>query len=103
MGYIYAVTIQIQPSKHEEWLNYMKDSHIQDVLDTGFFSEASMTKVLKEDEQEGFTYTIHYHFDDFSDFKTYEEVHAPSLQAEHQEKFNGTFLAFRSIHRIIPL
>ena len=61
MGYIYAVTIQIQPSKHEEWLHYMKDSHIQDVLGTGFFSEASMTKVLKEDEQEEREYHVRQH------------------------------------------
>tara|TARA_B100000900_G_scaffold141204_1_gene119630 strand:+ start:613 stop:924 length:312 start_codon:yes stop_codon:yes gene_type:complete len=101
MGYIYAVTIQIQAPQHEEWLQYMKDNHIQDVLNTGFFTEASMTKVLKEDEREGFTYTIHYHFDAFSDFKKYEELCAPKLQREHKKKFNGNFLAFRSIHRII--
>ena len=101
MGYIYAVTVQIKLSHHDEWLAYMKCGHIQDVLDTGCFSKASMTKVLKEDEREGFTYTIHYYFDDFSSFTAYEEIHAPKLQGEHQKLFDGKFLAFRSIHRVI--
>ena len=39
MGYIYAVTVQIQLSHHDEWLAYMKGGHIQDVLDTGCFSK----------------------------------------------------------------
>ncbi len=103
MGYIYAVTVQIQLSHHDEWLAYMKDGHIQDVLDTGCFSKATMTKVLKEDEREGFTYTIHYHFDEFYSFTTYEEIHASKLQEEHQKLFDGKFLAFRSIHRVITL
>lgn len=103
MGYIYAVTVQIQLSYHDEWLAYMKGGHIQDVLDTGCFSKASMTKVLKEDEREGFTYTIHYHFDQYSAFSTYEKDHAPKLQKEHQKLFEGKFLAFRSIHRVITL
>ncbi|MEC7159683.1 MAG: DUF4286 family protein [Bacteroidota bacterium] len=103
MGYVYAVTVQIQLSHHDEWLAYMKGRHIQDVLDTGCFSKASMTKVLKEDEREGLTYTIHYHFNDFSSFTTYEEMHAPKLQEEHQKLFDGKFLAFRSIHRVITL
>ena len=103
MGYIYAVTVQIQLSHHDEWLAYLKGGHIQDVLDTGCFSKAFMTKVLKEDEREGFTYTIHYHFDQYSAFSTYEEDHAPRLQEEHQKRFDGKFLAFRSIHRVITL
>ena len=103
MGYIYAVTVQIQLSHHDEWLAYMKDGHIQDVLDTGCFSKATMTKVLKEDEREGFTYTNHYHFDEFYSFTTYEEIHASKLQEEHQKLFDGKFLAFRSIHRVITL
>ena len=91
MGYIYAVTVQIQLSHHDEWLAYMKGGHIQDVLDTGCFSKASMTKVLKEDEREGFTYTIHYHFDQYSSFTTYEETTHQGSKRNTKNGLMGSF------------
>ena len=39
MGYIYAVTVQIQLSHHDEWLAYMKGGHIQDVWTLDVFQK----------------------------------------------------------------
>ena len=56
--YIYNVTINIEESLHDEWLNWM-ESHIADVLNTGKFNAAKLTEVLAENES-GRTYSVQY-------------------------------------------
>ena len=55
--YIYNVTINIEDSVQNEWLRWMQEKHIPEVLATGKFSEAKMSQVLVE-EDTGVTYSI---------------------------------------------
>jgi len=52
--YIYNVTINIDKSVHDEWLNWIH-IHIEDVLATGKFVSAKLTQVLVEEEMGGAT------------------------------------------------
>ena len=53
--FIYNVTINIEESAHDEWLDWMKNEHIPDMLSTGKFIKALMTKVMVEEEMGGIT------------------------------------------------
>ena len=57
---IYNVTINIDESVHDQWLDWMKDKHMPDMLATGKFSHAKMVKVLVEEDMGGITYSIQY-------------------------------------------
>ena len=46
--YIYNVTINIDETVHEPWLRWMRDEHIPDMLATGKFLGALMTRVMVE-------------------------------------------------------
>ena len=56
---IYNVTISIDKSIQNDWLIWIKE-HIPQVLATGKFIEAKLTKVLVEEEMGGVTYSIQY-------------------------------------------
>ena len=43
---IYNVTINVDESIHSDWLKWMQNKHINDVLATGLFTNAKMVKVL---------------------------------------------------------
>ena len=43
---LYNVTINIDNSVHDIWLNWMQEKHIPEVLSTGKFSSARLIKVL---------------------------------------------------------
>ena len=49
---IYNVTVNIEDSIHDEWLKWIKN-HIPQVLATGKFIDARLTKVLVEEEMGG--------------------------------------------------
>ncbi len=94
--YIYNVTVNISQEAHHEWLAWMQEKHIPDVMKTGCFVDNSMLKVLFV-EDEGHTYSIQYRFLEMSDIEHYQKNFAPALQAEYKEKFEGKYVAFRTL------
>ena len=94
--YIYNVTVNIEDSVHDEWKDWMQSTHIPDVLATGLFSSCRFTQVLVDDES-GTTYSIQYVVKDLETFQLYQEMYAPNLQKEHKEKYEGKFVAFRTM------
>ncbi len=98
--YIYNVTVNIAPEAHDAWLSWMKEKHIVDVMKTGCFVDSNILKVLFV-EDEGQTYSIQYRFLEMSDIENYQKNFAPQLQAEHKEKFEGQYVAFRTILEVL--
>lgn len=84
---------------HDDWLQWMKEVHIPDVLATGFFIDSRFSQVMV-DEAQGLTYSIQYRFRSMEDLQRYQDEHAPRLQAEHLSRYKDRFVAFRTILRI---
>jgi hypothetical protein len=93
---IYNVTINIHESVHDQWLAWMHDKHIKDVLATGKFSSARMVKVLIEEEMGGTTYSIQYTTENKATLEQYYLEDAPRLRAEGLALFGDKMLAFRT-------
>ncbi|WP_318343494.1 DUF4286 family protein [Flagellimonas baculiformis] len=98
---IYNVTINIDESVHDQWLVWMRDKHIPDMLETGKFSHAKMVKVLVEDDMGGITYSIQYTTQDRQTLEAYYREDATRLRAEAQKNFPNKFVAFRTELEVI--
>jgi hypothetical protein len=97
--YIYNVTVNIEKSVHDEWLLWMKETHIPDVMDTGLFLHNTMLEVMVNEEQ-GRTYSVQYGVKDLETLELYNQVYAEKLKAETAEKFGDKLVAFRTILRL---
>lgn len=97
---IYNVTVNIEDSAHDAWLLWMKETHINDVMNTGMFLENKICKVMVE-EQSGTTYSIQYTCKNMETLEHYQKNFAPALQADHNKKFEGKFVAFRTLLEIV--
>jgi hypothetical protein len=97
--YIYNVTVNIEDDIHDEWLAWMKETHIPDVMGTGMFLGNKMLEVMVDGEN-GRTYSIQYEVKDMETLALYQEVYAPKLQQEHIDKFENKFVSFRTLLRL---
>ncbi|WP_264520201.1 DUF4286 family protein [Flavobacterium sp. N1994] len=93
---LYNVTINIHESVHDQWMQWMQEKHINDVLATGKFSSARMVKVLVEEDMGGTTYSIQYTTDCKETLQQYYEEDAPRLREEGLRLFGDKMLAFRT-------
>ncbi|GAB5401065.1 MAG: DUF4286 family protein [Aureisphaera sp.] len=98
--YIYSVTINIEESIHDTWLEWMQKEHIPAMLNTGKFSKALMTKVQVEEEMGGITYSVQYTTDSKVTLDRYYKEDAPNLRAQ-SKPFEGKFVAFRTELEVI--
>lgn len=97
---IYNVTINIDHEVHDEWLQWMKEVHIPDVMNTGLFLENKICRIHAE-EQGGKSYSIQYTLESWSQFEKYQQDHAPALQEDHTKRYNGKFAAFRTMLEVV--
>lgn len=93
--YIYNVTSNIEEKAHEKWLHWMKSVHIPEVLATGKFLSAKMTKVLAE-EGTGHTYSVQYTVASKEMLNAYYREDAPRLRQEGQKLFADQLISFRT-------
>ena len=99
---IYNVTINVEDDIHDDWLKWMKNTHIPDVMQTGYFLEYKMCRVLSIQEDEtGNTYAIQYTSSSMDDLNEYQEKHATRLQEEHTTRYKGKFVAFRTLLEVV--
>lgn len=98
--YIYNVTLNIDESIHQEWLEWIK-VHIPQVLGTGLFSDAKLTRVLVEEEKGGVTYSVQYRAKTREDLDNYYKNHANRLRQDGLKRFADKVLAFRTELQVI--
>ncbi len=99
--YIYSVTISIDKELEEEWLKWMKSKHIPDVMQTGCFTSYKIFQVYSAMSEDLSTYNIQYYFEKVEDLEKYQKEFASSLQNEHKKKFEGKFVATRTVLKSI--
>lgn len=98
---IYNVTTNIDESVHDQWLNWLKTKHIDEVLATGCFFKAKLSKVLVEEEMGGTTYSIQYFAESNDKLQEYYKTYAPKLREEGLRLFGAKMLAFRTELEVI--
>lgn len=94
---IYSVTVSVDEDVHEEWVSWMKQTHIPDVMATGFFLENRFAKVLLAKDEGGSTYSVQYLCSSMADLQKYQGSHAPRLQEDVKQRYEGKFVAFRTV------
>lgn len=96
---IYNVTSSIDASIHDQWLIWIKE-HIPQVLSTGCFTEAKLTKVLV-DEDQGVTYSVQYRAKSRAELDRYYATFADTLRKDAMKHFADKVLAFRTELEVI--
>jgi hypothetical protein len=97
---LYNVTVSIDPDIEQEWLEWMKNVHIPEVMETGFFLSNRICRIHAF-EQGGLSYAIQYIARSMDDYNAYQENFAARLQSEHTKKYQGKFEAFRTLLEIV--
>ncbi len=99
--YIYNVTTNIEASAHQQWLKWMNEVHIPDVLATGKFTNAKLCRVLVEEEMGGVTYSVQFTVRDKELLEKYYIEDADRLRQDVSRLFAGKFVSFRTELEII--
>lgn len=98
---IYNVTIKVEQSIADPWLQWLLDEHIPDVLKTNCFTDYKVVRLLEVDDSEGPTFAIQYHAESKADYNRYIEQHADQMRKKSFDKWGDRFIAFRSVMQVV--
>jgi hypothetical protein len=100
--FIYNVSIQLDKAIEQEWLNWMHQEHMDEVIATGMFDKYALFELIEPagDPEEGLkTYIAQYETDSRERYQQYIDVFAPTLREKGFARFGSQFIAFRTIMR----
>lgn len=98
---IYNVTTNIDDAVHDQWLQWMQQKHIPEILATEKFSSARLVKVLIVEEMGGTTYSVQYLTDSKATLELYYQENAPLFRQEALTLFGDKMIAFRTELQLI--
>jgi Domain of unknown function (DUF4286) len=98
---VYNVTIKVFDAIHTNWLVWLKQEHIPQIMQTGCFTHYKILRLLEVDEDEGPTYAIQYFAESKALYNQYIEKYAEQLRNASYAKWGSNFIAFRSVMQIV--
>lgn len=97
---IYNDTIILEDSIEQEWLRYIKGTHIPAIMATGCFSSYQILTII-DSPNEGVTYCVQYIADTMEKFQEFYNKHLYHFQDGHQERFEGRFVMFNTVMKTV--
>lgn len=94
---LYSVSVTLPAHIGEEWLRWMLDKHIPDVMKTGMFTGFTIFKNLAHDVAGEVEFCTQYTAESFKNYERYRTEFAPELQRHHTEKFGTVAKARRMV------
>jgi hypothetical protein len=98
---IYNVTSKVDHSIHESWVEWMKNKHIPQVMETGCFSKFQFVRVLDIDESDGATYAIQYYANTKEDYERYIDQFSITLRNDVLQTWGNKIAGFRSLMQVV--
>ncbi len=95
---LYNVTVSVEENVENDWLMWMKDTHVPEVMATGYFLRSRIMRLLNErPDATGITYAIQYELENIGQLDIYLAEAAPALQKKHMDLFGEKTMAFRTV------
>ena len=94
---LYNVTVAIDKEVEKEWLVWMKNVHIPEVMETNQFNSYKFFKVLNTDDPKASSYSVQYFAESLKNIQLYMGAFAPELQQKALLKFPNRMAAFRTL------
>lgn len=94
---IYNVTSGIDKEIEQEWVAWMKETHIPEVMNTQMFVTYRFYKVLSTGDEGSVSYAVQYAAKSLDQLDAYLEKFAPKLREDVQKKFGSRVASFRTL------
>ncbi len=94
---LYNITYTVAHSVEEDFVKWMKETHIPDVFATGLFTEHKFFRLLNSADDESTNYSIQFMAESTNKLVEYERLYAQDLRVQTQIRYGEKALAFRTL------
>lgn len=87
MSAYYEVTMEVDSSIAEEWVEYMRSEHIPEVMQTGVFISCQFLRIIEPSKDGLECFRITYEAKSLSAIQDYRAELSPELQRKHNARY----------------
>lgn len=98
---LYNVTVKPEAPIADDWLVWLQQEHIPDMIQTGCFTHATVLRLLEVDETDGPTFAVQYHSDSKALYNRYIREFADEMRNKGYQKWGNRFVAYRSVMQVV--
>ena len=98
---IYNITTKLEKQIADEWLQWMLNEHINEILQTKCFVDFKLVRLLDVDDSDGPTYAVQYFAESKSDYNRYIQLHSSEMRKRSFDKWGDKFVSFRSVMEVV--
>ncbi|QXV65474.1 DUF4286 family protein [Mucilaginibacter sp. 21P] len=97
---VYNDTVILDDTAEQEWLTWMKETHIPEIMATGCFSSYRILSII-DSPNDGVTYCVQYNADSIEQFQEYYNKHLYKFKEMHEQQFAERFVLFNTLMKTI--
>jgi len=101
MMIIYNVTTKADHSIAVEWLQWLKEEHIPEMIATGCFTHATVLQLIDIDQTDGPTYAVQYHSASKELYNLYIQEYAGAIRKKVTGKWGNKVISFRTVMKVV--
>lgn len=98
---IYNITTKVEHKSQEEWLQWMQQSYIPHLMESGYFEGYQFARLLGVDESDGPTYALQLSLANRLTFNLYQQKMALGHQTMLHSRYGERALSFRSVLEVV--
>lgn len=99
---LYNVTVMVDAEVAADWLEWMREHHIPEVMGSGYFVSHRLCRLLQpEPEQNTVTFAVQYFCTSGDKLTEYIVQVAPALRDKHSNRYGNKAQAFRTVLEIL--
>jgi hypothetical protein len=97
---LYNITVIIDESISDQWLDWIQNDHLPEIMATELFESFRLLKVL-DSPNEGVTYCIQLIVENEEKYGRYLRKFEPQFRSQHINKFGNSLVIFPSAMEFI--
>ena len=94
---IYNVTSQLDSDIEAQWIQWMQDVHIPEMLATEQFTEVKILKIVDSSDSEDIRYAVQYACESLDHLQMYLDRFSAKLRQSALDAFGEKVLSFRTV------
>lgn len=98
---LYNITVNVEKDVEQDWVTWMKETHIPEVLATNKFVENKLFRIMHDSEDGGVNYSVQYIAKNMEQVMAYQHQYFDQHNAVVQKKFPKKLAIFMTLLEMV--
>ena len=98
---IFNTTYLVSDKVHGTWLKWIREQHIPFMLDSTYFTQPQVARVITSDKQDGTSFSVQFRVNDMRTLKQWNQEYSAVFQENCSKQFGTEVIFFTTILELV--